>query len=215
MSLILPTHPHSGLTAIGLLRDGRPVWPVLGGSEQPPADPPQDPPQDPPVEPPADPSAEAEKWKALARKHEDRAKANATAAAELERLRRSQMSDQEKAVDAAKVQARAEVLREVGGSLVAAEVRATAAGRLSPEQIDALVDGIDATRFVDADGKVDTAKVSTFVDGLAGKPGTGGTNGKTPDMGQGRRPSSTDKPSVDAGLQRWQSRRKPVNTSTT
>lgn len=28
----LPVHPSTGLTAIGLLDDGRPVWPVLGGA---------------------------------------------------------------------------------------------------------------------------------------------------------------------------------------
>lgn len=51
----LPIHPHTKLRAIGLRRDGRPIWPVLGGSE--PADPPPaDPPADPsPTDPPADP----------------------------------------------------------------------------------------------------------------------------------------------------------------
>lgn len=30
---ILPTHPRSGLTAIGLRKDGRPIWPIMGGSD--------------------------------------------------------------------------------------------------------------------------------------------------------------------------------------
>lgn len=30
---LLPTHPRTGLKAIGLLRNGDPIWPVLGGSE--------------------------------------------------------------------------------------------------------------------------------------------------------------------------------------
>ncbi|PZG20606.1 capsid assembly scaffolding protein Gp46 family protein [Nonomuraea aridisoli] len=29
----LPVHPRTGLRAIGLLKGGRPIWPVLGGSE--------------------------------------------------------------------------------------------------------------------------------------------------------------------------------------
>ncbi len=29
----LPVHPRTGMSAIGLLRDGSPIWPVLGGSE--------------------------------------------------------------------------------------------------------------------------------------------------------------------------------------
>lgn len=52
----LPTHPYTGLTALGLRRDGRPIWPVLGGSE-PPVDPPA--PAAPPVDQPPAPSAPA------------------------------------------------------------------------------------------------------------------------------------------------------------
>lgn len=46
----LPVHPYTKLRAIGLRRDGRPIWPVLGGSqpEGEPATPPTDPPTDPP-----------------------------------------------------------------------------------------------------------------------------------------------------------------------
>lgn len=31
MTTNLPTHPFTGLTALGLRRDGRPIWPVMGG----------------------------------------------------------------------------------------------------------------------------------------------------------------------------------------
>lgn len=50
MPTSLPTHPLTGLTALGLRRDGRPIWPVLGGAE--PAPPKNDPPADPPADPP-------------------------------------------------------------------------------------------------------------------------------------------------------------------
>lgn len=33
----LPTHPGTGLTAIGLLPDGRPIWPIAGAAEDPPS----------------------------------------------------------------------------------------------------------------------------------------------------------------------------------
>lgn len=33
MTFDLPTHPTTGLKAVGLLRNGAPVWPVLGGAE--------------------------------------------------------------------------------------------------------------------------------------------------------------------------------------
>ncbi len=39
----LPTHPFTGLTAIGFRRDGRPIYPVKGGSEDTPPTPPGDP----------------------------------------------------------------------------------------------------------------------------------------------------------------------------
>lgn len=56
-STTLPIHPHTGLSALGLRRNGRPIWPVLGGAgttEPPalPAEPPTDPPADPLADPP-------------------------------------------------------------------------------------------------------------------------------------------------------------------
>ena len=53
---------HAVATPLGYRADGRPVWPIAGGSDTPPAtDPPTDPPADPPTdpaEPPTDPPAE-------------------------------------------------------------------------------------------------------------------------------------------------------------
>jgi hypothetical protein len=53
----LPVHARTGLTAIGLRRDGRPIWPVMGGdgTTNPPAPAPA--PPAPPADPPADPAA--------------------------------------------------------------------------------------------------------------------------------------------------------------
>ena len=109
--------------------------------------------------------AEVEKWKAQARKHEERAKANAAAAKERDELRRSAMSEQEQAVAQAVDQARADTLRQVGGQLVAAEIRAAAAGRST--DLDALVEGIDPTKFLDDTGQVDRDAVKAWVDRIA------------------------------------------------
>lgn len=133
----------------------------------------------------SDLEAEVEKWKSQARKHEDRAKANAAAAKELEQFRKASMTEQERAVAEAKVVGRQEALVEVGGRLAAAEVRVAAAGRLDSDQLATLLDGIDLARFLTDDGEVDTAKVATFVDGIAPKP-TDGT-GIPLDLGQGAR----------------------------
>lgn len=60
MTPTLPIHPRTGLSAIGLRRDGRPIWPVIGGSQpggepNPAADPTTDlPSTDPPADKPKD-----------------------------------------------------------------------------------------------------------------------------------------------------------------
>lgn len=130
-------------------------------------------------------AAELEKWKAQARKHEDRAKANAAAAKELEQLRQQSMTDQEKAVEAARQAARAEVLAEVGASRVDDAVRVATAGR--PVDVDALLDGLDRSRFLTDDGTPDRDGIAAWVDRIA----PARTDDPTPppvfDLGQGTR----------------------------
>lgn len=149
------------------------------------------PPPPPPPEPDTgtDPAAELDKWKAQARKHEERAKANAAAVKELEQLRASMMTDQEKAVAEAAAAARSETLTEVGGKLAAAEIRAAAAGRLDDDQLATLLDGIDPARFLTDTAEVDTDRVKAFVDGIA--PASDTPQPFVPDLGQGQRGQST------------------------
>ena len=133
-----------------------------------------------------DPTAEIEKWKALARKNEERAKANAGAAKELEQLRATMMSDQERAISEAKAAGRAETLAEVSAELVGAAITATAAGRMAPEQIERLVANVNPSNFLGEDGRVSAELVAEFVDGIAPTP----TETATPpplDLGQGTR----------------------------
>lgn len=125
--------------------------------------------------------AEAEKFKALARKHEQRAKDNAAAAKELEKLRTETMSDQEKAVALAVQEAKAAAFAEVGSELVDMAVRAAVADR--PIDADALLDGLDRSRFIGENGRPDRDAIATWVDRITPKP-TG-----VPDLGQGARGS--------------------------
>jgi hypothetical protein len=136
-----------------------------------------------------DHAAEAEKWKALARKHEERAKANQNAAKELETLRQSQMTEQERAVEEARALSRTETLREIGAHLVTAEFRAQAAGRLTAEQVAELVEDLDMTKYLTESGEVDAERVAKKVDALAPKP-TQETAPTWPDLGQGARDTS-------------------------
>lgn len=130
--------------------------------------------------------AEVAKWKDLARKHEERSKTNSAAAKELETLRQQSMTDQEKAVAQAKIEAKAEAFREVGGKLVAAEIRAAAAGR--PLDVDALLEGLDASRFVGDDGEPDRSAIVKWIDRIAPVPEPQtNTRPGFPDLGQGVR----------------------------
>jgi hypothetical protein len=129
-----------------------------------------------------DHAAEAEKWKALARKHEAQAKANAKAAKELEEFRKQSMTDTEKAIEEARTEGRRQALTEAGSRIAAAEVRAAATGRMTAEQLDTLVDNVNLTRFVTDTGDVDRDAVTKFVDGIAPQPAE-----KPFDLGQGAR----------------------------
>lgn len=87
--------------------------------------------------------------------------------AQLEEIQRSQMSDQEKAIEEAKAAARAEVLGEVGGKVVAAEFKAAAAGRLEDEALASLIDGLNLASFLDDSGDVAVERVKALIDGIA------------------------------------------------
>lgn len=129
---------------------------------------------------------------AKARKWETRAKANADAAKELDRVRRESMNDAEKAAATAREEAKAEVLRTYGGKLARAEVRAAAAGRIDDEQLDAVLEHLDLTAFLDDEGDVIASEVSKFVDRLAPKSDDGNSNAprRARDLGQGARGTS-------------------------
>lgn len=234
---LLPTHPTTGLTALALRPDGRPIWPILGGSgDGDPGDGDGDTGQNggdvagdgtsggdangdgkgkpgtgepTPAERLSQAEADVEKWKAQSRRHEERAKANSAAARELDELKRSQMNDQEKAVQTARDETRTEVLREVGSKLVDAKIEAASTGRLSDEQRKALLENLDRGRFLTDDGDVDTDKVTAFVDSIAPANGQGTStppaNNGLNDMGQGRRGGNTT-PSVATGAERYAQR---------
>ena len=131
-------------------------------------------------------AAEVEKWKSLARKHEDRAKTYAQSVKELDQLKQASMSDLEKAVAQAKVEGRTEAAQQFGSKLASAEVRAAAAGRLTDQQVAVLLEGLNLTAFLTEDGEVDRKQVAKFVDGIAPAGQENRTNG-FPDLGQGAR----------------------------
>lgn len=138
--------------------------------------------------------AEAESWRARARQHEDQAKANAKAAKELEQLKKQTMSEQEKAVEAARSEARSEALREMGALRVDDALRLAVTGR--GLDADVLLEGLDRTRFLTSEGQPDSAAVARWVDRLAPPPKETGPT--FPDLGQGARGSAASAQSLDS-----------------
>lgn len=104
--------------------------------------------------------------------------------AELEQIRTSTMSDQEKAIAEAKAAARAEVLAEVGSELVGAAIRTALVGR--QVDVEAALEALDAKKFLTDEGKPDTKRISDWVERLAPKQEPAKKSGAK-DMGQGTR----------------------------
>lgn len=150
-----------------------------------------------------DGSEEGTDWKAHAREWEKRAKANATAATELEKLRKANMSEQEKAVTEAEARGRTAAAADYGTKLAGAEFRAAVAA--AGIDLGEAAELIDVTRFVADDGEVNVAAIKSAVTKLsklapkgAGRSGAdlGGAGGS------GDESASLDKQIADATAKR-------------
>jgi hypothetical protein len=125
--------------------------------------------------------AEAEKWSALARKHEERAKGNATAAKELEKVRAAAMSEQERAVAEAKAAGLNEAQKANAPRLVRAELKAAAAeAGLGKDALAGFLEYADLSKFVTDDGEPDEKAIAAAVKKLGG-------TGRRPDFDGGAR----------------------------
>lgn len=106
------------------------------------------------------------------------------AKADLDALKASLMSEAEKAVAEAKAAGLAEGLRTGSAKIVQAEIRAAAAGR--NVDVDALLENVDTSRFIDETGEVDRPGIVAWVAKIAPAP----TEPEIPafvDLGQGTR----------------------------
>ncbi|WP_328721740.1 hypothetical protein OHT52_21115 [Streptomyces sp. NBC_00247] len=180
----LPRHARTGQLAVAWrkARPGEdpaavyPVWPIRGGAEdddQDDSDDDSDNDQDDgtadkdDADDKIDHKAEAEKYKALMRKQEARAKTNAAAAKELARLKREGMSDLDKKVDEAVAAARAEERVKSGVRVARQAFLASASGRL--ENAKDVADELNLKKYVDDEGDVDEDAIAELVDKLAPK----------------------------------------------
>lgn len=135
-----------------------------------------------------DKDAELARWKAQSRENEKRAKANADAAKELEKLKAANMSEVERVVAETKAATRAEVLREVGATRVGDVVRLAAAGRTV--DVEAILEGLDKSVFLDDDGQPDAQAIRAWIDRIAPAPTT---DTRTPRVPAGVREPGTPK----------------------
>ncbi|MFE1126803.1 hypothetical protein ACFW6R_09115 [Streptomyces albidoflavus] len=153
--IMLPVHPLTGDTALGLRKDGRPIWPIKGGSGE----------GDPEVKPEVEPEAKPEDddqlgeagTKALKAERAARKAAEtelAEAKAEAARLRRSNAATKGTDLDAI----REEIRGEFKAELVKAALRAEAKGRLRNAD--------DAASFINAADLDGTDAVKAAVDAL-------------------------------------------------
>lgn len=187
----LPRHARTGQLAVSW-RKARPsygedpnelypVWPILGGApdddgdqdddgDDSDTDDDADDDQDDDADKgddKTDHKAEADKWKALAKKHEGRAKTNAAAAKELARVKREGMSDADKKVDEAVAAAVAQERVKSGERVARSAFLAAAKGRL--DNAKDVADDVNLRRYVDDDGEVDEDAIAELVDRLAPK----------------------------------------------
>lgn len=139
--------------------DTTPPAPNPGNIAPPPAAEPEASPPPPPAAEP-DLQAELDRWKAIARKHEDRAKANYPAVKELEELKKSQMSDTERAVKEAEERGRIGAASEFGQKIAAAELKAALAGLIPDPQ--GVIEDLNLAKFVTENGDVDLAAVTAL-----------------------------------------------------
>jgi hypothetical protein len=139
---------------------------------------------------PKDLEAELARVKAHARKWEERAKANKVAADRLEQLERERMTDEEKARTEAFEGGRAAERTALTERLVAAEFKAAAAlaGR-DVNEVAGLLEDLNVSRFLTADGEVDTERITARVSALPVAAGAAQepVAPRLPDLGQGRR----------------------------
>lgn len=190
---------------LGQRKDGRPIYSIAGASPDDPSNPPSDPPSDPPADPPSDLKPD-DGDKTFTQADVDRIIQGRLSKyadydevkAELDKVRQANQTEAEKAVEAAKVEARAEAIREAAPRLVAAEFRAALAGRRTADEVAELIEDLDLSKYLTEAGEVDAERVTKKADLLAPP----GEERKTPPSFGGGPRKADDKAEVAPGRPR-------------
>jgi hypothetical protein len=137
------------------------------------------------------PKGNATDWEAAAKKWEKLAKQNKNATEKLAKLEAAAMSEQEKAVAAAKAEGHAEAMKAAGTRLAAAELKSAAKDKgLNLAKVQEFLK-VDA--FVDENGDVDSKAIEKAVAAFAevAPPAAPGKSGAPLPGGSGSRPNTT------------------------
>ncbi len=141
-------------------------------------------------------TAEVEKWKALARKHEDKAKELAPAAKRLAELEQASQSETERAVSKARQEAdqvaRSEERGKWAQRLAAAQFVALAARRNSEFDAQAVLDDLNLARYVGDDGEPDEKALGGVVERLVPSAAPNPRPSGNADLGPRNSPAPTD-----------------------
>lgn len=180
----------AGKQPLGYRADGRPIWPMFGAEDPPepptpPAPPAPEPPKPPdngfPADTPVNQMTDAQQaayWKFHSRKHEERVQAYGGLTPEQvkelkdkqEKLEYDLASDTEKKIADARKEAEAATEAKLFPQLATSKLEAAAAGRIDDAKLAAALAPLQAsgmTYFRAADGTVDAAKVTAYIDGIA------------------------------------------------
>ena len=131
-------------------------------------------------------------WKYMSRSNEQKfkdtsaqAKADADAAKRWREYEEAQKTPSEQAITKAREEAKAEARREVATDAVQAIMTAALADRgRSPEQVQAIISAINPQALLSADGSVDHAAITGYLDVVA--PKNESQPQRWPDLGQGQ-----------------------------
>ncbi len=127
---------------------------------------------------------------------------------DLTELRNAQLSDQEKALEAARAQGEQAAADRYRDLLVAAEFRAVAAGRVPG--LDELVQDLRLDRYITEAGEPDAVAITARVESLLPAAPTGGAPQEqgAPDLEQGYRTPPSTNPTTSAGRDLYAAYRK-------
>jgi hypothetical protein len=136
-----------------------------------------------------DDDVDAEKWKALARKHE---KQSGKLQAELDKIKAESMTETEKAIEKAKAEGREEARAEALAEMISLAVETAAGEKLADPSFARLLTEDERAGFVTKDGKVDRKAIAAALEDLVKRhPNLARSGGKAGSLpGGGKKPAT-------------------------